>query len=67
MFAMNKRTNIYFPDAPGCVIEQSEDDGDIILECVADANPNDVTVSFDFFSYSKILNEGFRCQFLKFY
>ena len=65
---MNKRTNIYFPDAPGCVIEQSEDDGDIILECVADANPNDVTVSFDFFSYSKILNVFFlRCQFLKFY
>ena len=33
-----------FADAPGCVIEQTEDDGDIILECIADANPNDVTV-----------------------
>ena len=30
------------------MIEQSEDDGNIILECIADANPNDVTVSFSF-------------------
>ena len=36
---------IPFSDSPGCAIQQSEDDGDIILECVADANPNDVTVS----------------------
>ena len=35
-------------DSPECVIEQSEDDGNIILECIADANPNDVTVSFSF-------------------
>ena len=55
---MNIWTNIYFSDAPGCVIEQSEDDGDIILECVADANPNDVSVRFNFSSNSKILNEG---------
>ena len=54
---MNIWTNIYFSDAPGCVIEQSEDDGDIILECVADANPNDVSVSFNFSLNSKILNE----------
>ena len=30
------------------MIEQSEDDGNIILECIADANPNDVTVSIRF-------------------
>ena len=35
-------------DSPECVIEQSEDDGNIILECIADSNPNDVTVSFNF-------------------
>ena len=55
---MNIWTNFYFSDAPGCVIEQSEDDGDIILECVADANPNDVSVRFNFSVNCKILNEG---------
>ena len=35
------------------MIEQSEDDGNIILECIADANPNDVTVSFSFYTTLK--------------
>ena len=46
------------------MIEQSEDDGNIILECIADANPNDVTVSFSFNADLKP-NKGLKRQWYR--